>query len=150
MEIVVNEWLLEYLRPDAQESDRIKVSLFINAFVCRGDKIIIKRNSPFTKKFYGFWKQFESDTSTKKRFTFLNNIFRNLDKTIIIYDHELKVLPENIAAKTPSDDKYLIELWYSNQERIVLTTDIKLKDKLKDIPGLKICLLPDFLKEYLA
>ena len=151
MEIVVNEWLLHYLCPDAQESDRMTAVRFVNILVRKCDKMVIKRNSPFVVKFYRFMKQFESDTSSKQRFSKLNRLlFLDSDRTIIADESELKELPKEIADKTPPDDKYLIELWYAKQDRIVLTTDTKLKDKLKDIPGLKICLLQEFLEEYLV
>ncbi|MGB8225557.1 MAG: hypothetical protein WCE45_01635 [Sedimentisphaerales bacterium] len=151
MEIVVNEWLLNYLRPDAPESDKIKVYLFINAFVCKLDKIVIKGNSPFAKKFYTFWKQFEGDAHFHKDFSKLHQLlFRDADRTIIVYDNELNNLPNDIEKITPIDDRYLIELWYSKQERIVLTTDARLKEKLKDIPNLKIHLLEEFLRGYVT
>jgi len=151
MEIVVNEWLLDYLRPDAQESKRTAAIQFLNAFVKKCDKIVIKINSPFVRKFYRFWKRFGWDSHFHKNFSKLHRLlFRDTDRTIIAYDNEIQVLPDNIAAKTQTDDKYLIELWYLKQDRIVLTTDARLKEKLKDIPNLKICLLEEFLQEYLA
>lgn len=151
MEIIVNEWLLDYLCPNAQESERTAAIQFLNAFVKKCDKIVIKSNSPFVDKFYDYSKRSEQDINSKRRFSMLHKLlFRDADKTIIAYDSDLQALPDDIATKTPGDDKYLIELWYSNQGRIVLTTDAKLRDKLKDIPGLKICLLQEFLREYLV
>jgi hypothetical protein len=151
MEIIVNEWLLEYLRPDAQKSERTAAIQFLNAFVKKCDKIVIKRKSPFVNKFYDYSKRSEQDIDCKQRFSMVYKLlFRASDRTIIADDNELQALPEDIAAKTPVDDTYLIELWYSKQERIVLTTDTKLKEKLKDVPDLKICLLEEFLQEYLA
>ena len=150
MEIVVNEWLLEYLRPDAQASDRADALKFINAVVQKQYKIVIKRKSPFTDKFYDYSKRSEQDINSNQRFKILHLLFRDADKTMIADDSDLQVLPEDINAKTPEDDKYLIELWYQNQDRIVLTTDTRLKDELKDVPGLKIYLLWEFLKEYLV
>ena len=151
MEIIVNEWLLEYLRPDAQEPDRTAALRFVNALVQKCDKMVIKRNSPFVSKFHGFMKQFGWDTSFKKRFSKLNRLlFLDPDKTIIADDTDIEALPEAMADRTPADDIYLIELWYSKQDRIVLTTDGDLKDKLKHIPALKIYLLGEFLPAYIA
>jgi len=150
MEIVVNEWLLDYLCPNAQESERKAALQFLNAFVRKTDKIVLRSHSPFVDKFYDYSKRSEQFTNIKPLFSILHLLFRNADKTIIAYDRDLQTLPDDIAAKTPPGDKYLIELWYSKQDRIVLTTDTRLKDKLKDIPGLKICLLQDFLPEYLS
>ena len=42
MEIIVNEWLLDYLRPDAQESERTAAKRFLNALVSKCDKMVIK------------------------------------------------------------------------------------------------------------
>jgi rRNA-processing protein FCF1 len=150
MEIIVNEWLLEYLRPDAQESERTTAIQFLNAFDKKCDKIVIKRKSRFVEKFYNYSKWSEQFINSKPLFSRLHLLFRDADKTIIVDESDLKELPNEIADKTPGDDKYLIELWYSKQDRIVLTTDNPLKVKLKDTPGLKICLLQEFLQVYLA
>ncbi len=148
MEIVVNEWLLEYLRPDAQESDRATVIQFLNVFVQKCDKLVIKRESRFTRKFYDYSKRSEQFVNTKPFFSMLHRLFRDADRTVIADDSDLQELPGDIAKKTPCDDKYLIELWYAKQDRMVLTTDAKLKDKLKDVPGLRISLLEEFLPNY--
>jgi hypothetical protein len=151
MEIIINEWLLEYLRPDATKTDRVAAIQFVNALVRRCDKMVIKRKSPFANKLCAYVYSFGWDACSRKRFSDLYKlVFLDSDKTIIADESDLQDLPEDIAAKTPEDDKYLIELWYSNQDRIVLTTDAKLRDKLKDIPSLKICLIQEFLKEYLV
>ena len=148
MEIIVNEWLLEYLRPDAHESDRAAAIKFLNAFGQKSDKMIIKRVSPFTKKFYDYSKRAEQFVNAKPFFSMLHLLFRDADKTVIADESELQELPQDIAEKTPCDDRYLIELWYADQNRVVLTTDTKLKDKLKDVPGLRISLLEEFLPNY--
>lgn len=151
MEIVVNEWLLEYLRPDAQISDKTAAIQFLNAFLKKQDKMVIKRKSPFANKLCDYLHRFGWDDCSRKRFSDLYNlVFLDSDKTIIADESDLRDLPKDIVAKTPADDIYLVELWYSNQERVVLTTDTKLKEKLKDVIGLKICLLPEFLQQYLA
>jgi signal transduction protein with GAF and PtsI domain len=150
MEIVVNEWLLDYLRPDAQVPDKTMAIQFLNAFLKKQDKMVIKGNSSFVDKFHRFMKQFGWDINFKKNFSKLNRLlFLNSDKTIIVDEGDIKELSKEIADKT-GDDRYLIELWYSNQERIILTTDARLKEKLNDVPDLNIRLLEEFLQEYLA
>jgi hypothetical protein len=107
--------------------------------------MVIKRKSPFANKLCAYvhssWRQF----SSLHKLVFLDS-----DRTIIADESDLQELPKDIAAKTPEDDKYLVELWYSKQDRVVLTTDGKLKDRLKDVPGLKIYLLGEFLPGYIA
>jgi hypothetical protein len=151
MEIIVNEWLLDYLHPDAQESNKTAAMRFVNALVKKCDKMVIRGNSPFVSKFYSFMGRFGWDASFKERFSKLYRLlFRNSDKTIIVDDADMEALPSSISAIIPPDDVYLIELWYSAQGRIVLTTDTKLKEKLKNVPNLKICLLDEFLQQYLT
>jgi predicted nucleic acid-binding protein len=151
MEIVVNEWLLEYLRPDSEKSKRDLALKFVNAWVKKCDKVLIRRPSPFIKKFYVYMKQFESDFDSIERFKKVNHLlFHNLDKTIIIDDNDIKSLPEGLEQKVPADDKYLVELAYTSADSIIITTDERLKEKLKDESGLKIHLLDEFMKSYLS
>jgi len=150
MEIVVNEWLPEYLRPDADANKTELVDRFVKAWLDKSDRIVIRGNSPFASKFYMYMHQSGGYPAYRKRFEVLFHLFFDSERTVIVDEGELKELPKEIAAKTPDDDRYLIELWYAKQDRIILTTDKRLKDKLKDIVSLKICLLPEFLKEYLV
>ena len=144
-----NEWLLDYLRPDSEESKRDLALRFTNALVQKCDKIVIRRPSPFVKKFYNYMKQFERDWNFKKRFKKLNELlFLNTDKTIIIDDADVKFLSKGVEQKVPIDDKYLVELAYSSVDKIIVTTDEKLKEKLKDESDLKIYLLEEFMKNY--
>jgi len=151
MEIVVNEWLLDYMRPDSEDSDKIKVSKFVNAWVEKCDKVVIRRTCQFTSKFYHHMKKFGWDIDFKKRFTKLDHLlFRNSDKTIIVEEFDIKKLPKEIEEKTPLDDKYLIELAYSSRDKTIVTTDQRLKKKLHDDVDLKIYLLEEFLGGYLS
>lgn len=151
MEIVVNEWLLEYLRPDASIDEKGLVSQFLNAVVKKCDKIVIRRPSPFLSKYYRFMKEFGRDTAFKTRFTKLNQLlFHNSDKTTIIDDSDVKPLPREIEEKVPTDDRYLVELAYSSTDRIIVTTDSRLKEELQKKSVLKVYLLEEFLKDYLS
>jgi hypothetical protein len=149
MEIVINEWLLEYLRPDAQKSDKRQAVQFLNVFLKKRDILVIKRDSPFVDKFYRFMKQFGHDKNFKENFSKLHHIlFRDADKTIIAEENDLHGLPDEITDRTPADDLYLIELWFAKKERIILTTDVRLKEKLNDVSCLNIRLVSEFLQDY--
>lgn len=151
MEIVVNEWLLDFMRSDSKDSDKIKALKFINTLVEKCDKVVIRRTSQFTSKFYLYMKSFGWEREFKKRFKKLRELlFYNSDKTIIVEESEIKELPKEIKNKTPVDDKYLIELAYSHPDRIIVTTDQRLKKKFQDEVNLKIYLLEEFLEQYLS
>ncbi|MFH1318699.1 MAG: hypothetical protein ABIH71_06760 [Candidatus Omnitrophota bacterium] len=151
MEIVVNEWLLDYMLPDSTKQQKDFVVQFIDIWINRCDRVLIRRPSPFVNKFYRYWKSIENDQASRKRFKLLNSLlFLNSDKTRIIDDADVQPLPMELSQKVPMDDKYLIELAYVSTDKIVITTDAKLKDKLKDEQALKIYLLEDFIKEVKA
>jgi hypothetical protein len=151
MELVVNEWLLEYLRPDSEKSKRDLAIGFVNAWVRKCDKILIKMPSPFVSKFYAFMKQFGWDPAFKERFKKINELLlRNPEKTIIINTEDINPLPDEIGQKVPADDKYLVELAYCSKDSTIITTDERLKEKLKGESNLKVYLLEEFVNTYLS
>jgi len=151
MEIVVNEWLLDYLRPDASKEEKHSAIKFINAWVERCDKVVIRRPGPFVSKFYQFMGQFGWDSDSRNHFRKLFNLlFVNADKTIILDDCDVEELPEGLIEKIPPDDKYLVELCYSRQNSVIVTTDAPLRNKLiEHDSSAKIYLLKEFLPTYI-
>lgn len=153
MQIVVNEWLLEYMCPNAESNNRQMTIQFLNAIVKKCDKMVIGNPSSFVSKFYRFMKKFGWDIDFKEGFKKLNLLlFRNSDKTIIIDSADKRELPKEIEEEIPAgdDDRYLVELAYCTIDRIIVTTDTPLKEKLHGKDGFKVYLLGEFLKEYLT
>ena len=151
MEVVVNEWILHYLCPDADEVHTNLASQFIKSWMEGIYKVVIRRKSPFTEKLYRFMKESENhDDFIRKRFVRLFKSFFDSNRTVIVEEHDINSLPQELEAKLPSDDRYLIELAYSGSDRIVVTTDTRLKEKLQDEANLKIYLLEEFLQNYLS
>lgn len=160
MEIVVNEWLLDYMCSDTEPNKKSLAIQFLNTVVKKCDKIVIVRTmetnkgieqTPFVSKFYSYMKKYNWDVNFKKNFKKLNLLlFHNSDKTKIFDYNDIKKLSKKIEEKTPIDDKYLIELVYSTNDKIFVTTDKLLKEKLKDEVDIKIYLLDEFLEEYLS
>jgi len=150
MQFVINEWLLDYLRPDAIESNRIDAFRFINMFLNSPDIIIVRRPSPFLNKFFRYMKNFGYDMEFKARFKILNDLlFRNADKTIILDDQNImNRVPEHLGAIAPSDDFYLIEAACNSADRTILTTDGRLKDIFQNEPSINIIMLDELLKDY--
>ena len=150
MEIVVNEWLPEYLRPDADASETELVDKFVKAWLEKCDKVVIRRNSPFTSKFCAYMGQSGSYLAYRKRFELLFHFFFDSDRTVIVDECDIKDLPQDLAKIVPDDDRYLVELWYSVTGSVIVTTDAKLKDKLIEYESsIKIYLLKEFLLTYI-
>ena len=152
MEIVVNEWLLVYMRLGVDQEKTSKVIQFLLGLKKKCDRIVVKRQSPFFMKFYRYFQESNQDTKCKELFKTLNLLFYNSDKTIIVDDVDIDKLPKEIDEILPADDKdrYLIELGYSSSDKIILTTDQRLKDKLQPKSELKIYLFEEFLASYLS
>lgn len=151
MEIVVNEWLLDYICPNSDLNKTSMAIQFINAVVKKCDKIVIRRPSPFVSKFYRNMKKFGWNPIFKKYSKKMHQLlFLNSDKTVIVDDADINKLPKGIEEKIPCDDIYLIELAYSSEDKIIITTDKRLKEKLHDVDDLKVYLLEEFLVEYLS
>jgi hypothetical protein len=149
MEIVVNEWLPEYLRPDADASETELVDKFVGAWLEKCDKVVIRKNSPFTSKFYTYMYQSGGYPACRKRFEVLFHLFFDSNRTIIVDECDIKELPQDLAKVVPDDDRYLVELWYSVPGSVILTTDAKLKDRLIEYEScIKIYLLQQFLLTY--
>lgn len=151
MEIVVNEWLLDYMCPNSDSNKTAIAIHFINAVVKKCDKIVTRRPSPFVSKFYRYMKEFGWDPRFKERYKKLNHLlFLNSDKVIIADNIDIEKLPKEVEKKIPNDDRYLIELAYSSEDKIIITTDKRLKEKLYDVDDLRVYLLEEFLVEYLS
>lgn len=151
MEIIVNEWLLDYLCPHTDANKTKSVARFLNALLEKCDKIVIRNPSPFIKKFYKYMKQYQSDNECKKRFSRLNQLFfYNYDKTIIVDDRDIGKLPPETEGKIPPKDKYLVELAYFSKDKILVTTDNRLKEILEVAPEIKVHLFEEFINNYLS
>ena len=148
MKFVVNEWLLDLLRPDADTGQQKLALHFINTLVKKCDKIVVRIPSPFFSKFWRLGKQFERDADFKRRFKKLHELlFRNSVNTVIIDDAQTRRLPDEVARRTPPDDLYLIELAYS-MDKTLITTDGRLVQAMEGVTEVRVVLLQEFMKAY--
>jgi hypothetical protein len=150
VEIVVDEWLLEYMRPDAEADDRLLALRFVNAWKRRCDRLLLRSPSPFVNKFYRFMKSFGRDLEFKGRFSKLNLLlFRNSLKTRILGEGDAPSLPKEVADMIPSDDRYLIEAASCSEERVLVTTDERLRERLSHLTGFVAYSPAEFLAKFL-
>ena len=154
MELVVNEWLPEYLRPSATEEQKSKLENFLNKFIERNDKLFIRANSPFLRKILRLSKDYNnciSEVNNVKRFIKL--IYLDSDGCVIVDDDEINLEDQTrdllIAGGNTESDIYLFESASITSDRIVITTDAKLKNHLLNDNNYKVEMLDDFLAFYL-
>jgi DNA replicative helicase MCM subunit Mcm2 (Cdc46/Mcm family) len=155
MELVVNEWLPEYLRPNASDVEKRLAEQFLNSFMQRSDRLFVKDPSPFLDKIHRFQKDFDYDIKSREAFkTFIKLILRNPERCTLVMEDELKELPKSTSEKLNQagtnfhSDTYLFESANLTANNIVITTDVKLKNQMADDEHFQVVLLEDFLKDY--
>lgn len=155
MEFVVNEWLMEYLRPSAPKEHRQLVEEFLQRFGKRPqDKIFVREPSPFLNKALRYPKEYKNHEDAAKPYqNFIKFILLNPQKCERI-DAETIELPDDIIEKLNQtntnyvSDTYLFEAAMFTEDKIIVTTDEKLVRQMKDINGLTVIMLTDFLDNY--
>jgi hypothetical protein len=155
MEYVVNEWLLDYFKYNDGTEERKKLFKFLAYFSSNNDVIIVRIPSPFSKKLYNYEKFLQNDHKKYLKW-FIKTIFRNSDKCKIFpeWEYPTPSLSANLNSKLNQgnfgSDKYLFEtaMFITQNEKIIITTDEKLVEHVKDISEFKLILLNDFLEKY--
>ena len=148
MNYVINEWFDEFMIPSAPEADKARLQAFLRKFYTESSKIVIGRETPFTQKFYKYFKQYENDHVFKQRTTkIFHLLFRDDLKTKIVETYEVKHLPPEILATLPSSDLYLIELANTVPDSIIVTEDNRLIDAVICNPVVKIMHLDEYISD---
>jgi uncharacterized protein YpbB len=149
MKITINEWIFHYI--SNQEKSEL-VHRFLQKLLEKCDKIVLKRSSPLMEK---IWKlsKISQHWEPKRRLLakyFINSFIKNSHKCVILEDHEIRAIPQELFSIIPSDDIYLVETAYTTEDKFILTTDQKLYSILSSYSEIKIELVEGFLSKYLT
>jgi hypothetical protein len=153
MLLILDKWIFHDLQ---NGEDRQQESFrFLEKIKEKCDKIAWIQNSKFENKYWSFAKLSSRDTELKMKFKFLEFSFRFNSLKIQLLDvknDNLYYETKEIFKKINKDDHYiLLSYFYSkkeNQECIIITTDVKLKDILEK-EGIAIKLRDEFIEKYL-
>jgi hypothetical protein len=77
-----------------------------------------------------------------KSFLWNSNKFSTLDASTI------NQLPDDLHHQTPDDDLYLLQTAINTKDKLILTTEERLKEKLSARQELNIHLVDEFLQKY--
>ncbi len=149
MELVINEWLLEYMRPDAKKANK-EIALKILEEIDKGKiKIAVRTPSPFTAKCLKYRKAFQQDFFSGQILkVFVAEVLQNMDKCRLVNDDDFEPLPEDctriLSRGNLSSDTYLFEAANTTAQKIILTTDRKLAKAFEKNPTFRVTLLSDF------
>jgi len=147
MEITIDEWLIHYISD--QEKARVAY-YFLEKVFKKCDRFVTLKNGKLDKKVFWLSKQ-SGEWEPKRRIVakyFFNYFFMNSEKFFRMDESETPEMPENIARLTPEDDIYLIRTALKTEEKLVLTSDVRLREKLSEISDIKILLVNEFLSDY--
>ncbi len=148
MQLVVNEWMLDFLVPGAENQQIAKVNKFIKFISENSHQIVIGRKNNFVSKLYHYMKRYGWNLIFKARFKKLSQLlFFDHARTKIIEEHELTPLSDEIISITPDDDLYLLQLAFSTEDKTIITTDARLKNVLQIVQEVNICLLDDYFAD---
>jgi PHD/YefM family antitoxin component YafN of YafNO toxin-antitoxin module len=154
MDFVVNEWLPEYFRPTATREEKLQLETFLNRFLERGDRILVRNPSPFLDKIHRDAKDYQTRheivTPIRK---FIKLILQDSERCVLIDEEEFEELPESVMEKLEpgnfSSDQYLFEAASRiTAEKLIVTTDARLKAQFSDQTWCDIVLLSEFLETY--
>ena len=150
MEFVVNEWLPEYFKPDADLENKRQLGIFIQKFMTKNDTIFVKNPSPFLDKLYRFEKNYFDAKIRKQISVVIFNIIENSKKCVQVKD-EIE-LPKNIIELLSkgnfASDTYLFEAAKMTNSKKIITTDEKLINQFIGNGTFELISLTDFLKNY--
>jgi hypothetical protein len=154
MDLVLNEWVPEYFRPDTPQDKRRQLERFLNSFMNSDDKLIVRRPSPFLEKIERYAKanQHRSEVVEPIR-VFIKHILQNIDRCEFVDDDQPIILPELVEEKLSpgnfSSDRYLFEAASCiGSQKTIVTTDKKLVNQFSDVSWCRLILLSDFLDQF--
>lgn len=145
MELVFDEWFVEYMVPGS--GHEAEVWRLLDALERRCDTLCVRRESPFIRKFYRYNKLHQHRARPLfRRFALL----MYNPKIRIVEEGEIQDVAPAIAQDVSVDDRYLVELAAVTRDRIIVTTDVALSECLHERGGFAAILLEDFAKQYLG
>jgi len=145
MHLVVNEWLLDYCKPGTSPQDQGSLLAFLEKLYNSQSKIVIGSVTPFTIKFYRYYQKYRYDMECKHKFDRLNNLFRDLAKTIKVEPYETKGLTDEDIKDIHRKDHYLLELAVTVSDSIIVSVDIPLITNLSK-GSIRVIHLHDYLR----
>lgn len=134
------------------DQDKVGITFsLLNKIYKKCDKIIIMKNSPLAQKILRMEKEmcnFGNPIQKKVCKYLKSRFFYNSQKAKLIEEGTGNV-PEEIKEKWPKEDLYLYETWIEAPDGILITTDEKLIEAIKEMElQLHVIHLNEMLNNY--
>lgn len=147
MEITVDEWIVYFISDPQRRKDALR---FLEKLFQKCDKLCTMGGEALDQKIWRMDKESENWDPIGRRFVkwFIAQIRINPNKFRILEGSDLKILPADLEQETPPDDLYLVKAAMNTADKLILTTDSKLKERLSSKQELIILLVNEFLPQY--
>lgn len=135
MEFVINEWFLEWHKPDAKPEEQRKARAFTNWLIKSEHRIVLLKNSNFTQKLNNIRRDFDYHPMSNSYLKlFFSQVLMNPERCRIVDEppnlpNEIETIltrPEEPPLTNIESDRYLFESAETTKEKIIVTTDTKL------------------------
>jgi len=147
MEITVDEWIVHFIYESQKREVAVK---FLEKIHQKCDKLVAIRGEALDQKIWGMAKNSQSwDIEGRRLAKWFMRVFRNnSDKFRTLEELNMEPLPRDLEQEIPNDDLYLIRTAMCTSDRLIITTDGRLKERLSGRRELKVRLVEEFLEAY--
>ena len=157
MEFVINEWFLEWHKPTASSEEQRKARVFTNWLLTSKHKIVVLRHCDFTQKLNRLRRDFNYHPMCGQQLKiFFTQVFMNTEKCRIVeIPPELPAKIEEILDRPTESpltniesDRYLFESAETTEEKIIVTTDVKLINHFEGNGHYQLWSVDDFFEKF--
>ena len=129
------------------------LQLFLQKFLQKNDKIIVRKPSPFLKKIEKYAKDYQTNQKVYQHLkNFIQLILKDSNRCTFVNDENEFAISNSTKEKLQqgnyNSDEYLFEAALFADSKIILTTDIKLVEQMKTEEPFKVVSLKVFLETY--
>lgn len=147
MEITIDEWIVHFIFDSQRRKDAAQ---FLETVFQKCDTFVAVKGGGFTQKIWWMSRESKNWDPAARILAkyFLGSFLWNSDKFHLLDESNLNPVPPEIERETPPDDRYLVKTAMSTPDKLILTTDSRLKKKLSHRQELTIHLVDEFLQQY--
>ncbi|MCC6410632.1 MAG: hypothetical protein IT270_03170 [Saprospiraceae bacterium] len=150
MDLVFNEWFLEWHRPDASMEEKQKVRCLTDWLLKNEHRLVVLKKSPFINKLNDFRRIYSSGFTGIALKTFYTSIVLNSDNCLLI--EEPPALPTEttnlLSVGNYKSDTYLFESAYVSADKIIVTTDEKLRKQFENQQLFQLWSVDELMKHF--
>jgi hypothetical protein len=147
--IVLNEWIIHDLSGQNGLAPQRESGRFLESLHKSAETIVVLRDSRWIIKAFGLMKVATPSVRILSQFLHLAILIDPL-KCRYIEPEEIQSLPEDLSQEVPEDDFYLFQTALAGHAEIIVTSDLRLIDRVRSAAGRGIQLVErgDYLDRY--